>query len=134
MDANAASARVHLQGRLQGQLRMERMDIGSSLANLILIPALPDFRTRYPDIRLVLGVSDRPIDLIGDGVDCVIRGGALADNSLVARRIADLDYVTCASAIYLQARGVTRDPKQLEASTTRTERSRNTSAARISPR
>jgi DNA-binding transcriptional LysR family regulator len=108
MDANAASARVQLQGRL-------RVDIGSSLANLILIPALPDFRARFPDIRLDLGVSDRPIDLIGDGVDCVIRGGALADSSLVARRIADLDYVTCASPRYLQARGMPRDPKQLEA-------------------
>ena len=108
MDANAASARVQLQGRL-------RVDIGSSLANLILIPALPDFRARYPDIRLDLGVSDRPIDLIGDGVDCVIRGGALADSSLVARRIADLDYVTCASPVYLHARGVPRDPKALDA-------------------
>jgi LysR family transcriptional regulator, regulator for bpeEF and oprC len=108
MDANAASARVQLQGRL-------RVDIGSSLANLILIPALPDFRARYPDIRLDLGVSDRPIDLIGDGVDCVIRGGALADSSLVARRIAGLDYVTCASPVYLRARGVPGDPRVLEA-------------------
>ena len=108
MDANAASARVQLQGRL-------RVDIGSSLANLILIPALPDFRARYPDIRLDLGVSDRPVDLIGDGVDCVIRGGALADSSLVARRIANLDYVTCASPVYLKARGTPRDPARLQA-------------------
>ena len=103
MDASAASARVQLQGRL-------RVDIGSSLANLILIPALPDFRARYPDIRIDLGVSDRPVDLIGDGVDCVIRGGELADTSLVARRIAELDYVTCASPVYLGARGEPRDP------------------------
>ena len=106
MDANAASARVQLRGRL-------RVDIGSSLANLILIPALPDFRARYPDIRLDLGVSDRPVDLIGDGVDCVIRGGVLSDSSLVARRIADLDYVTCASPLYLAAHGVPREPKVL---------------------
>ena len=106
MDTTAASARVQLQGRL-------RVDIGSSLANLILIPALPDFRARYPDIRLDLGVSDRPVDLIGDGVDCVIRGGELADTSLVARRIAELDYVTCASPVYLGARGEPRDPGEL---------------------
>jgi len=103
MDADAASARVQLRGRL-------RVDIGSSLANLVLIPALPDFRARYPDIRLDLGVSDRPVDLVGDGVDCVIRGGVLADSSLAARRIADLAYVTCASPVYLGARGVPAHP------------------------
>ena len=108
MDANAASARVQLRGRL-------RVDIGSSLANLILIPALPDFRARFPDIQLDLGVSDRPVDLIGDAVDCVIRGGALADTSLVARRIANLDYVTCASPVYLGARGVPKHPAELAA-------------------
>jgi LysR family transcriptional regulator for bpeEF and oprC len=108
MDASAASARVQLRGRL-------RVDIGSSLANLILIPALPDFRARFPDIQLDLGVSDRPVDLIGDGVDCVIRGGALADTSLVARRIASLDYVTCASPLYLGARGVPAHPSELAA-------------------
>ena len=108
MDANAASARVQLRGRL-------RVDIGSSLANLILIPALPDFRARFPDIQLDLGVSDRPVDLIGDAVDCVIRGGELADTSLVARRIANLDYVTCASPVYLGARGVPTHPSELAA-------------------
>ena len=108
MDANAASARVQLRGRL-------RVDIGSSLANLILIPALPDFRARFPDIQLDLGVSDRPVDLIGDAVDCVIRGGELADTSLVARRIANLDYVTCASPVYLGARGVPSHPGELAA-------------------
>ena len=108
MDASAASARVQLRGRL-------RVDIGSSLANLILIPALPDFRARFPDIQLDLGVSDRPVDLIGDGVDCVIRGGALADTSLVARRIANLDYVTCASPVYLGARGRPKHPSELAA-------------------
>lgn len=59
--------------------------MNSSLANIVLIPLFADFRKRYPDIQLLLGVSDRPIDLISDGVDCVIRAGALADSSLVAR-------------------------------------------------
>ncbi len=52
------------------------------LANMILIPALPGLRARYPDLRVDLGVNDRPIDLIGEGVDCAIRGGELADTSL----------------------------------------------------
>jgi LysR family transcriptional regulator for bpeEF and oprC len=75
---------------------------------------LADFRKRYPDIQLHLGVSDRPVDLISDGVDCVIRGGVLADSSLVARRIAELDYITCASASYLKTHGTPSHPKELE--------------------
>lgn len=107
MDAAAGRTRAQPKGHL-------RVDIGSSLANLILIPALPDFRRRYPDIQLDLGVSDRVVDMVGDAVDCVIRGGALADSTLVARRIAELDYVTCAAPAYLEARGKPMHPSELE--------------------
>jgi DNA-binding transcriptional LysR family regulator len=108
MDESTARARAQPRGRI-------RVDIGSVLANMILIPALPSFRARYPELHVDLGVSDRPIDLVGEGVDCVIRGGELADTSLVARRIAELDWVTCASPLYLGARGVPRHPSELEA-------------------
>lgn len=107
MDAAAGQQRAQPKGRL-------RVDIGSSLANLILIPALADFRARYPEIQLELGVSDRPTDLISEGVDCVIRGGALPDSSLVARRLAELDYVTCASPAYLRAHGRPLHPEELQ--------------------
>lgn len=107
MDALVARTRAQPRGRL-------RVDIGSSLANLILIPAQPSFRELYPDIQVSLGVSDRPVDLIGEGVDCVIRGGVLADTSLVARRIAELDYVTCASPAYLARYGTPRHPQDLK--------------------
>lgn len=106
MDESAARARAQLRGRI-------RVDIGSVLANMVLIPALPGFRARHPELHIDLGVSDRAIDLIGEGVDCVIRGGELADTSLVARRIADLDWVTCASPLYLGARGVPKHPSEL---------------------
>jgi DNA-binding transcriptional LysR family regulator len=82
MDSTIAGTRTAPRGRL-------RVDIGSVLANLILIPALPDFRERFPAIDLQLGIGDRRVDLIGEGVDCVIRGGDLADTSLVARRLAN---------------------------------------------
>ncbi len=106
MDESAARAQAQPRGRI-------RVDIGSVLANMILIPALPGFRARHPELYIDLGVSDRPIDLIGEGVDCVTRGGELADTSLVARRIADLNWVTCASPLYLGARGVPRHPSEL---------------------
>ncbi|MGV1760154.1 LysR family transcriptional regulator [Rhizobium sp. A22-96] len=107
MDALAASTRAQPKGRL-------RVDIGSSLANFILIPSLPDFRALYPEIEIHLGVSDRPIDLVNEGVDCVIRGGALADTSLIARRICELSYVTCAAPSYIAKRGTPAHPADLE--------------------
>ncbi len=62
-----------------------RIDVGGSTARDVLIPLLPDFMQRYPDIRIDLGVADRPVDLIGGNVDCVIRGGPLDDSTLIAR-------------------------------------------------
>lgn len=99
MDASVGGSAARPAGRL-------RVDIGSSLANLVLIPRLPEFLARYPDIELMLGVSDRSVDLVGDGVDCVIRGGLLADSSLIARHLVDLPFVTCAAPAYAQRHGL----------------------------
>ncbi|NNG21454.1 LysR family transcriptional regulator [Telluria aromaticivorans] len=99
------------QGRPRGQLRI---DMGSSLANLIIIPALPEFLERYPDIRIDLGVSDRLVDLVGDNVDCVIRGGTLIEMSLIGRQIGAARWVTCATPDYLKRHGVPREPLELE--------------------
>jgi DNA-binding transcriptional LysR family regulator len=63
---------------------------------------------------MILGVSDRNVDLIGDGVDCVIRGNPLPVSSLIARRIAEVDYVTCASPSYIKKYGAPTHPKHLE--------------------
>jgi LysR family transcriptional regulator for bpeEF and oprC len=90
-----------------------RVDVGTYMAREILIPALPDFFTRYPDITLDLGSSDRPVDLIEEGVDCAIRGGNLGDSSLIARRVAILQFVTCASPGYLARYGKPRHPNEL---------------------
>ncbi|HEX7912481.1 MAG TPA: LysR family transcriptional regulator [Paraburkholderia sp.] len=106
MDGRFADSRGNPRGRI-------RVDIGSSLANLILLPHLPAFRRRYPEIQLDVGVSDREVDLIGDGVDCVIRGGELTDTSLVARRLAGLGWGTYAGAGYLAERGTPSHPDDL---------------------
>ncbi|QWK80815.1 LysR family transcriptional regulator [Ochrobactrum sp. BTU1] len=94
MDGTVAGSRSAPKGKL-------RVDIGSVLANQILIPTLSDFQHQYPDIDLMLGVSDRPADLISEGIDCVIRGGALSDSAMKARKLCELDYVICASPAYL---------------------------------
>jgi LysR family transcriptional regulator for bpeEF and oprC len=90
-----------------------RVDASTGIASDIIIPALPDFFERYPDIQLELGCSDRPVDLIEEGVDCAIRGGQLADSSLIARRVGALHFVTCATPAYLDKHGRPEHPSEL---------------------
>ncbi|MFK3774437.1 LysR family transcriptional regulator [Pseudomonas sp. NPDC089406] len=91
-----------------------RIDLHSSLAQLLLIPVLKEFRARHPHIQVALGVSDRPVNLIEEGVDCVIRAGQLADSSLVAKRLFTDRLVTCASPDYLMHHGTPLTPADLE--------------------
>ena len=77
------------------------------------MPALGQFFARYPDIQLDIGVSDRTADLVADNVDCVIRAGVIADLSLIARRIAEMQMVTCAAPSYIQAHGMPEHPSAL---------------------
>lgn len=107
---DADSAFRAVQSRPRGHLRV---DIGSSLANLIIVPALPEFFERYPDIRIDLGVSDRQVDLIGASVDCVIRGGVLTDLGLSSREIGAASWVTCAAPSYLSKYGTPHHPEEL---------------------
>ncbi len=107
IEASMTNAQSSPRGRL-------RVDVGSAVARLILIPALPDFFRRHPDIQLDLGVGDRPVDLITDNVDCVIRGGELVEQSLVARRIANIGMVAVATPAYLEKHGTPQHPRELE--------------------
>jgi len=91
-----------------------RVDVPSPFARMILIPALPQFHARYPDIQIDLGASDRMIDLIGENVDCVVRGGELTDESLMARHIGDLQLGVYAAPAYLQRVGSPAHPHELE--------------------
>ncbi|HEU4375097.1 MAG TPA: LysR family transcriptional regulator [Telluria sp.] len=90
-----------------------RVDVATGVANDVIIPALPEFFARYPDISLELGCGDRPVDLIEEGVDCAIRGGALPDSGLIARRIGVLHFITCASPAYLATHGRPLHPNDL---------------------
>jgi DNA-binding transcriptional LysR family regulator len=89
-----------------------RVDSGGSTASALLIPALPEFQARYPDIQLQLGVTDRTVDLIGENIDCAIRSTA-HDPALIARRIGVLSWTTCASPAYIARYGVPTHPQQL---------------------
>jgi LysR family transcriptional regulator for bpeEF and oprC len=91
-----------------------RVDTPTGLASEILIPALPAFFERYPDITLELGSTDRPVDLVEEGVDCAVRGGELVDPNLIARRIGVINFVTCASPAYIERHGMPHHPRDLE--------------------
>lgn len=111
--ADMEDAESSLSGAAATPRGRVRVDVPSPIARLILIPALPSFRERYPDIQVHMGVSDRRVDLVGDGVDCVLRGGELTDSSLVARRVAELPMVVCAAPGYLQRAGKPEHPLAL---------------------
>lgn len=82
-----------------------RVDMPGTIGRAIVVPRLLEFEARYPDIEVVLGLSDRPADLIYEGIDCAIRSGALADSTLVARPLGQLTWLTCASPKYLKRFG-----------------------------
>ena len=111
----------HAAALPRGQLRI---DVPSPLASLLLVPALPRFHALYPDIVLDMGASDRMVDVIGDNVDCVIRGGELADQSLMARKIADLQLGVYAAPSYLARLGTPSHPLELQDSAHRIVRFR----------
>lgn len=112
--ADMDDAETSLSGASASPRGRLRVDVPSPLARLILVPALPAFHARYPDIQLDLGVSDRMVDLIGENVDCVVRGGELADQSLMARRVGDLQLGVYAAPSYLEGAGVPSHPQMLE--------------------
>lgn len=92
--------------RPQGKLRV---DMPGGIAHAVFLPKLAQFQQRYPDIYLMIGINDRQVDLIQDGVDCVIRTGRLHDSTLVARRLGELRWITCAAPSYLEENGIPED-------------------------
>lgn len=107
IDNNARVTRQKFQGHL-------RVDVPSTFATHLLIPALEDFQQRYPKITVALGVSDRTVDIVGEGVDCVVRAGRLDEQTMVGRHLTELDYITCASPSYIERHGIPSHPRELE--------------------
>ncbi len=95
----------------RGHLRLEVQVI---FACTFLIPALPEFYREYPDITLALGINDRTVNMVGEGVDCAIRAGTIQDLSVIARPLINMHYITCASPAYLSAMGTPRHPHDIQ--------------------
>lgn len=96
--------------RPQGLLRV---DLPGRIGRLIVAPALPNFLERYPDINIELGMTDRAVNLIEDGIDCVLRVGPLQDSGLIGRKVGDLALINVASPTYLERYGSPANPDDL---------------------
>jgi len=107
-EASVTQARVAPKGRL-------RVDMPGALARIFIIPKLPQFLARYPDLRLELGMGLRTVHLLEEGIDCVVRIGVQKDSSLVARRVGTMSTVCCGSPAYLREHGIPRRPEDLSA-------------------
>ena len=101
-----AGDHVALRGRL-------RVDLPTELARTTIIPALPDFMARYPDLELEISSTDRQVDLVQEGFDCVLRIGPIGDETLIARSLGRLRMVNAASPEYLERYGVPRNLEDL---------------------
>lgn len=92
-----------------------RVDMSGTHATRVVLPRIHEFHALYPDIELVLSSGDRLVDLVREGVDCVIRAGNPRDLNLVARRLARMPQAILASPDYLAANGTPRHPDELAA-------------------
>jgi DNA-binding transcriptional LysR family regulator len=91
-----------------------RVDVHGTLARHFVLPALPAFLAEYPDLQLQMSEGDRLVDLVREGIDCVLRVGDLQDGAMIGRRVAMLTEVTCASPAYLGRYGVPATLADLE--------------------
>lgn len=107
VEADFRQAAVQPRGRL-------RVDLPTQLAKLWVIPALPAFFARYPMLELDIGTGDHFVDLLREGVDCVLRAGNLSDSGLVSRRVGALEQATVASAEYVRRHGMPRNLADLQ--------------------
>ncbi|WP_112604349.1 LysR family transcriptional regulator [Rhizobium sp. WW22] len=91
-----------------------RVDVHGTLARHFVLPNLPSFLETYPDIELQITEGDRFVDLIREGIDCVLRVGTLQDSDMIGRRVAMLEEVTLAAPTYVERFGMPAHPEKLD--------------------
>ncbi|HEY0121190.1 MAG TPA: LysR family transcriptional regulator [Rhizobium sp.] len=106
-DAEGAFAGAKPKGLL-------RVDVHGTLARHFVLPNLPAFLAIYPEIEVYMSEGDRLVDLIREGIDCVLRVGTPQDSDMVARRVAMLDEITLASPAYVAEFGMPTHPHALD--------------------
>ncbi|WP_180900054.1 LysR family transcriptional regulator [Martelella soudanensis] len=107
LDTSLAASYTLPSGRL-------RVEMAGAFADWIVIPALGDFYLKFPEIHIDMGVGDRTVDYLAENVDCALRGGVPTDQSLIARRVAEVSLITCAAPRYIEKHGAPIHPCELE--------------------
>lgn len=108
-----ADAEETLRGSRSKPQGLLRVDVPVAFGRYLLLPALPEFTHRYPAIDLDIRLNDRVVDLVAERVDVAMRVGAIQQSGLVARRVAQINIVTCASPTYLADHGAPKTPDDL---------------------
>jgi len=106
LETELSSANAAPRGRL-------RIDVPAVSGRQVLAARLPEFFGRYPQISLSMGSTDRVVDLVAEGIDCVVRGGDVHDESLAARKLGEMPVVTLAAPSYLRKHGTPKTPADL---------------------
>ncbi|AUI67173.1 LysR family transcriptional regulator [Glaesserella australis] len=91
-----------------------KIELPSPVADHLIVPNLPSFLAKYPNLRIEIGSSERVVDLVEEGVDCAIRGGVIADDRLVAKVIGQMPFCLCATPNYLQQHAPIQNAEDLE--------------------
>ncbi|WP_020182718.1 LysR family transcriptional regulator [Methylotenera sp. 1P/1] len=91
-----------------------RVDMSHPMARQLVIPHLPEFFKKYPNLHIELNSSDRHVDLISEGYDCVIRTGNLADSGLIVRKVGEMRQTNFVSPAYIAAHGEPKELKDLD--------------------
>jgi DNA-binding transcriptional LysR family regulator len=100
----------HRDNTVRGLLRV---DLPTSIGADIVLPSLPQFLQRHPKLSVELSTTDRLVDVVAEGFDCVLRVGTLGDSSLVARSVGKYHVINCVSRGYAQTYGVPRSLSEL---------------------
>ncbi len=110
-EADELSSMFQAPSALRGQVRV---DLPINFARNLFIPRLPELLATHPQLEVQLSTTDRRVDVVREGFDCVLRIGALGDSGLVARKLGVLPMINCASPGYLLKHGTPRSVAELE--------------------
>lgn len=110
-EADEVSALFQASRQLRGTVRM---DAPITMTREVIIPRLPELVSAHPQLQLLLSATDRRVDLLRDGFDCVLRVGQVHDSGLIARKLGELSVISCASPAYLAKHGTPRSVADLE--------------------
>ncbi|MBL9039370.1 MAG: LysR family transcriptional regulator [Archangium sp.] len=110
-DAESLSTMFRAPSNVKGRLRV---DLPVNMARDRVIPRLPEFLAQHPLLEVQLSTTDRRVDVLREGFDCVLRVGALADSSLVVKRLGAMTMMNCASAGYVARFGAPKTLADLE--------------------